>query len=184
MTKCAASLFAVAVGRTLFGATFRGGSLRKRVTKIAWQYGNCNCNQADGGWKRRESALFHLNEREMIEAVMRFRLGAHKLAISEGRFREDLYYRLCVVTIAVPALKERGSDISLLARTFLMKFAEGGKKPLKGFQTFPNEARFQKSCWPLAYAIFARFISSPIASFTSWPEIRSMSCWWRMADET
>jgi hypothetical protein len=42
--------------------------------------------QADGGWKRRETAVFHLNERGLIEAVMRLRLGAHKLAISEGRF--------------------------------------------------------------------------------------------------
>jgi two-component system NtrC family response regulator len=54
-------------------------------------------------------------------------------AISEGRFREDLFYRLCVVTIAVPALNERGSDITLLSRTFLTKFAEEQKKPLKGF---------------------------------------------------
>ena len=54
-------------------------------------------------------------------------------AISEDRFREDLYYRLCVVTIAVPALNKRGSDIELLSRTFLTKFAEEQKKPLKGF---------------------------------------------------
>jgi len=56
----------------------------------------------------------------------------HK-AIGKGRFREDLYYRLRVVTIAVPALRERGSDIALLARTFLTKFAVEQKKPLKGF---------------------------------------------------
>ena len=54
-------------------------------------------------------------------------------AISEGKFRDDLYYRLCVVTIGVPALNERGSDITLLARTFLKKFTEEHKKPLKGF---------------------------------------------------
>ena len=54
-------------------------------------------------------------------------------AINEGRFREDLYYRLCVVTIPVPPLRERGSDIPLLAREFLLKFSDEMKKPIKGF---------------------------------------------------
>jgi len=68
-------------------------------------------------------------------------------AISEGRFREDLYYRLCVVAIAVPALSERGSDITLLARTFLTKFAEEQKKSLKGFTPQAVEALATYS-WP------------------------------------
>ncbi|HKQ36112.1 MAG TPA: PEP-CTERM-box response regulator transcription factor [Nitrospiraceae bacterium] len=68
-------------------------------------------------------------------------------AIAEGRFREDLYYRLCVVTIAVPALSERGSDITLLARTFLTKFAEEEKKSLKGFSSQALEALTAYS-WP------------------------------------
>jgi two-component system NtrC family response regulator len=70
-----------------------------------------------------------------------------KKAISEGRFREDLYYRLCVVTIAVPLLSERGSDITLLARTFLTKFAEEQKKPLKGFTPQAVEALTAHN-WP------------------------------------
>jgi two-component system NtrC family response regulator len=61
-------------------------------------------------------------------------------AIKEDRFREDLYYRLCVVTIAVPALRERGSDVTLLARTLLTKFAEEEKKSLKGFTPQALEA--------------------------------------------
>ena len=68
-------------------------------------------------------------------------------AISEGRFREDLYYRLCVVTISVPALSERGSDITLLARTFLTKFAEDEQKSLKGFTPQALEALTAHS-WP------------------------------------
>jgi two-component system, NtrC family, response regulator len=68
-------------------------------------------------------------------------------AINEGRFREDLYYRLCVVTIAMPALRERGSDVTLLARTFLGKFAEGQKKPLKGFTPQAIEA-VRAHSWP------------------------------------
>jgi len=70
-----------------------------------------------------------------------------KKAIGEGRFREDLYYRLCVVTIAVPALSERGSDITLLARTFLTKFAEEEKKSMKGFTPQAVEALTAHN-WP------------------------------------
>jgi two-component system NtrC family response regulator len=61
-------------------------------------------------------------------------------ALTDGRFREDLYYRLCVVTIAVPVLRDRGSDIVLLARIFLSKFAEEQKKPLRGFTPEAVEA--------------------------------------------
>ena len=68
-------------------------------------------------------------------------------AIRDGGFREDLYYRLCVVTIAVPALRERGSDIALLARTFLANFAEEEKKPLKGFTPQAVEAMTAYN-WP------------------------------------
>lgn len=45
-------------------------------------------------------------------------------AVSEGRFREDLYYRLSTVTIQVPPLRDRGSDIDLLARKFAADFSE------------------------------------------------------------
>jgi len=68
-------------------------------------------------------------------------------AIKDGRFREDLYYRLCVVTIAVPALRERGSDTALLARTFLTKFADDQKKPLMGFTPQAVEALMAHD-WP------------------------------------
>ena len=45
-------------------------------------------------------------------------------AISEGRFREDLYYRLNQVQIQIPALRDRGEDIVLLFRLFALQMAE------------------------------------------------------------
>jgi two-component system NtrC family response regulator len=68
-------------------------------------------------------------------------------AMNEGRFREDLYYRLCVVTIDVPPLRERGSDITLLARAFLATFSDELKKPLKGFTPQAIDA-LTTHAWP------------------------------------
>ena len=54
-------------------------------------------------------------------------------AIREGRFREDLYYRLGVITINLPSLRERGDDILLLANLFLKRFGARAEKKLNGF---------------------------------------------------
>ncbi|MEW6739774.1 MAG: sigma-54 dependent transcriptional regulator [Nitrospirota bacterium] len=52
--------------------------------------------------------------------------------IKEGRFREDLYWRLNVIEIKIPPLKERKDDIEMLARHFADKFSEEHKKNIKG----------------------------------------------------
>ena len=50
-------------------------------------------------------------------------------AIKEGKFREDLYYRLNSVNIAIPALRERGHDIILLFKKFVLELSEKYKMP-------------------------------------------------------
>ncbi len=53
--------------------------------------------------------------------------------VGKGEFREDLYYRLNVINISVPPLRERPDDIPGLATHFLMKYSRGMSKQIKGF---------------------------------------------------
>ncbi len=65
----------------------------------------------------------------------------------EEKFREDLYYRLAVVRIALPPLRERGEDITVLAKIFLERFAVENKKNISGFAADGLEA-LQSYDWP------------------------------------
>ncbi len=67
--------------------------------------------------------------------------------VKEGRFREDLYYRLNVITLLVPPLRDRREDIPLLAEHFLKKFAGKNDKQLKGFTPQAMD-RLVKHSWP------------------------------------
>jgi transcriptional regulator with PAS, ATPase and Fis domain len=68
-------------------------------------------------------------------------------AITEGRFREDLYYRLNVLTLPVPPLRDRKEDVAQLALHFLRIAAEDFKRPKEGF-TAEAMAALLRHRWP------------------------------------
>ena len=70
-----------------------------------------------------------------------------KVAMATGRFREDLFYRLSVVTVHVPPLRERGDDVRILADYFLEFYARQHKRRLKGFTQSASRA-LQAHAWP------------------------------------
>ena len=70
-----------------------------------------------------------------------------KAAVEEGTFREDLFYRLDVVRIALPPLRARRSDIPALARLFLRRIAEDDELGVKGFTPAALRA-LQAYPWP------------------------------------
>ena len=53
-------------------------------------------------------------------------------AVREGRLRQDLYFRINTVTVSMPPLRERGSDIAILAKSFLERFREKHVRPVEG----------------------------------------------------
>ena len=67
--------------------------------------------------------------------------------IKGGRFREDLYYRLNVVNIWLPPLRDRGDDVLIIAKALLSKYAEELHSPVQGF-TPQALASIRKNNWP------------------------------------
>jgi two-component system NtrC family response regulator len=70
-----------------------------------------------------------------------------KQLITEGKFREDLYFRLAVVVIQLPPLRERGDDVTVVAREFLHRFATQNSR--KGLAFAPETTRaLLRHSWP------------------------------------
>ncbi len=69
------------------------------------------------------------------------------LAVAQGRFRQDLYYRINVINIELPSLRERTTDIPLLARHFLERIVRDAGKTVHGFSD-KAMAAFQTYHWP------------------------------------
>jgi two-component system NtrC family response regulator len=65
----------------------------------------------------------------------------------EGSFREDLFFRLAVVTVPMPLLRDRQGDVFLLAKAFLHRYAEENRKKITGFSN-PAIRAIENYSWP------------------------------------
>lgn len=96
-----------------------------------------------------ERVIERIGGREEIPVDVRVICATHQdlsALIQQGKFREDLYYRISEIGINIPPLREREGDIILLARIFLEKFSQQNKKDLRGFSEGALGA-LQKHTW-------------------------------------
>ena len=83
-----------------------------------------------------ERSFFPLGGSETVQVDIRVIAASNKSLASEierGAFREDLFYRIHVIPVVLPSLKERKEDIPLLANHFLEKYTREMDKPIRGF---------------------------------------------------
>ena len=94
-----------------------------------------------------EKEFTRVGSNELIKVDVRFISATSKdmkKAVASRQFREDLYYRLNVVIIELPPLREKKEDIPLLAQHFLEKFAVENQKEITGFS--PDATDFLLKC--------------------------------------
>jgi DNA-binding NtrC family response regulator len=97
-----------------------------------------------------EKIIYHLGGAKPIEIDARIVSATHcdlEKAVREGSFREDLYYRLNVVTIKIPPLRERKEDIPLLTNHFLHKFSIANSRSIDNISSEAMKAIINYN-WP------------------------------------
>jgi two-component system, NtrC family, response regulator AtoC len=89
-----------------------------------------------------EREVTRLGSNKVIPVDIRIVAATHRdlyKEVKEGRFREDLYYRLLGIKVDLPPLRERGSDILMLAKLFVSEFCKENKLPQKDFSPQARE---------------------------------------------
>lgn len=97
-----------------------------------------------------ERAFHPLGGQKMVKVEARIVAASNKNLreeVAKGRFREDLFYRMHVIAIRIPPLRERREDIPLLARHFLKMHAESARKDVAGFSSKALQKLMQHD-WP------------------------------------
>jgi two-component system, NtrC family, response regulator len=97
-----------------------------------------------------ERVIERVGGRQEIPVDVRVVCATHqdlKALIQEGRFREDLFYRISEMTITIPPLRDRSGDTHLLGRVFLERFAREQGRPVKGFSPEALLA-MERHTWP------------------------------------
>ena len=97
-----------------------------------------------------EKTIERIGGRQQIEVDTRVLAATNRNleeAIKNGSFREDLYYRLNVLRINLPPLRDRQTDILLLAKTFLDRYCQEHRKKIKGFSDQAINA-IEGYAWP------------------------------------
>jgi len=97
-----------------------------------------------------EKTIERIGGRQQIEVDTRVLAATNRNleeAIKNGSFREDLYYRLNVLRINLPPLRDRQTDILLLAKTFLDRYCQEHRKKIKGFSDQAVNA-IEGYAWP------------------------------------
>jgi len=97
-----------------------------------------------------ERRIMRVGGSEVIDVDFRLLAATNRdleKEVEEGRFREDLYYRLKVVTLRIPPLREREGDVALLAEHYLARACEEHAKPMLRFTSEAMEA-LTRYAWP------------------------------------
>jgi two-component system NtrC family response regulator len=97
-----------------------------------------------------EKTIERVGGREQIEVDTRILAATNRdleEAMRKAAFRDDLFYRISVINISLPPLRERSTDIVLLAKAFLERYADESRKKIKGFSSQVIEA-LENYNWP------------------------------------